>query len=802
MVRSHAFKISKPVKIILAGIVSLAALGGLALVGAYFYINSTLPKVETLSDYRPAIITRVFSDNGTQIAEFSKERRILVPVSRMPKQLTQAFISAEDSNFYQHSGIDFTSILRASLKNIMAGGIVQGGSTITQQVTKSLLLTPEKKFSRKFKEAILAWRIEKTLTKDDILYLYLNQIFLGHGSYGVQAAAENYFDKNVEQLTLAECALLAGLPQAPSRYSPYTNYPKARERQKYVLGRMVEEKYITRAEADRALAEKLTIHPRVNTHAIGASYFAEQIRRYLEEKYGAETLYTAGLQVYTTMNLAMQQAAQSAVQENLLAHDRRRGYRGPLQVLQVSEEPVFLAEQEKLLAENPVKAGDQLKAVVSEVTARGIKAKIGKHEVEILSKDADWAAPIFGVRRSAKAAGNAFGRATLLPPGSVLLVRVLEIRGERWKLALDQEPLAEGALVAIDPELGRVKALVGGYDFTRSHFNRAIQARRLPGSAIKPIIYAAAIDRGYTPASIFLDAPIVFNSHNPAGEFVEWKPQNYSHKYEGPTSMRRALTVSNNMVTIRILEAIGIDYATNYARMLGIESPIARDLTFALGSSAITPMELASAYSVFASGGIRQKPVYITKVLDRDGRVLESIDPADGMTSTAIIHPQTAERVMTPESAYLITNMMESVVREGTGARAQELARPVAGKTGTTNELKDAWFAGFVPQLVAVTWIGYDQEKTLGPGETGAQAALPGWISFMKKATATMEPLSFPIPDTIEFYNIDPATGLLAPENSSLINIEAFAPGTAPTQTPQEAKRPKARDFNRMDLDE
>jgi penicillin-binding protein 1A len=798
---TRSFKIAGPLKIIFVVVALLIGLVSIALVSAYFYIDSDLPRVESLADYRPPIVTRVFSDDGTQIAEFSRERRILVPVSRLPKQLTQAFIAAEDANFYQHSGVDFTSILRASIKNIMAGGIVQGGSTITQQVTKSLLLTPEKKFSRKFKEAILSWRIENTLAKEDILYLYLNQIFLGHGSYGVQAAAENYFDKNVEELTLAECALLAGLPQAPSRYSPYQNFPKARERQKYVLGQMVREKYITSAEADKALAEKLTIHPRVNSHALGASYFAEQIRRYLEENYGSEILYAEGLQVYTTMNLVMQQAAQSAVQENLLAHDRRRGYRGPLQVLSLEEEPVFLAAQEKALAGNSVKVGAQLKAVVTEVTKRGIKAKVGNRDIEIELKDANWAAPILAVRRSAKAAGNANGRATLLPPGAVILVRVLEVENGRWKLALDQEPLAEGALVAIDPGRGWVKALVGGYDFNRSQFNRAVQARRLPGSAIKPIIYAAAIDKGYTPASIFLDAPLVFNSHNPAGEAVAWKPQNYSREYEGATSMRRALTVSNNMVTIRILEAIGIDYATAYARNLGIESPIARDLTFALGSSAVTPLELASAYSVFASGGIRQKPVYITRILDRDGRILESIDPADALISTAIIHHQTAERVMTPESAYLITNMMESVVREGTGGRAQELARPVAGKTGTTNELKDAWFAGFVPQLVAVAWIGYDQEKTLGRGETGGQAALPGWVSFMQTATRSMEPLPFTIPDTIEFYNIDPATGLLAPDSAEL-NIEAFAPGTAPTETSVEAQRPKARDFNRMDLDE
>lgn len=770
--------------------------------GIYFFVARDLPKVATLSDYRPPIVTRVFSDNGTQIAEFSRERRLLVPISHMPKQLIAAFISAEDSNFYDHSGIDFVSILRATIKNLMAGGIKQGGSTITQQVTKSLLLTPEKKFSRKFKEAILAWRIEKALSKDEILYLYLNQIFLGHGAYGVAAAAENYFDKNVDQLTLAECALLAGLPQAPSRYSPYQNLAKAKERQKYVLDRMVEEQYITRDQAARALAEPLTIHPRVNSHATGASYFAEQVRRYLEAKYGAERLYTDGLQVFTTMNLPMQQAAQEAVRRNLRAHDRRRGYRGPVKTLAEGTEAAFLSEQDKALHDKTPQPGDQLQAVVSGLTTRALKVRIGSRQAEIPLAEMQWATPIRLIRRSAKAAGNASAGVTLLPPGAVILVRIESIKGEQWQLSLDQEPLAEGALVAIDPFKGWVKALVGGYDFERSHFNRAVQAHRLPGSAIKPIIYAAALDKGYTPASIFLDSPLVFLSHNPGGEAVEWKPQNYTHEYKGPTSLRSALTHSNNMVTIRVLESIGVDYAIDYAKRLGIESPISRDLTFALGSAAVTPMELASAYAVFAGGGVRMNPVYITKVLDRDGRVLESIDSADVTSAGAVIQPQTSERVISAETAYLITNMMESVTREGTGARAAELARPVAGKTGTTNDLKDAWFAGYVPQLVAVTWIGYDQERSLGPGETGSQAALPGWIYFMNKATAGMDPIPFTIPDTIEFHNIDPTSGLLAPDNAALINIEAFAPGTAPTSNAAEASKPTARDFYRMDLDD
>jgi len=781
----------------------LLLVGAITLVSIYFYVAGSLPRVDTLGDYRPPIVTRVFSDNGTQIAEFSRERRILVPISRMPKTLVQAFVAAEDSNFYDHSGIDFISILRATIKNILAGEIKQGGSTITQQVTKSLLLTPERKFSRKFKEAILAWRIEKALSKDEILYLYLNQIFLGHGAYGVQAAAENYFDKNVEQLTLAECAMLAGLPQAPSRYSPYQNLSKARERQKYVLGRMVDENFITRAQAEQAYTEELTIHPRVNNHAAGASYFAEQVRRYLEDKYGAEQLYAGGLQVFTTMNLEMQQAAQAAVRENLIAHDRRRGYRGPERVLSEAEETPFLDEQDKILQEHPPIPGDQLKAVVTAVTTKAIKVRIGQRQEEVSLETAGWAKPVRAVRRSAKPAGNAAGGATLLPPGSLLQVRLDAIKGERWVLSLDQEPQTEGALVALDPFFGWVKALVGGYDFNRSQFNRAIQSRRLPGSAIKPLIYAAALDKGYTPASQFLDSPLIYYSRNPLGESVEWKPQNYSREYKGPTSLRSALTHSNNMVTIRVLESIGVDYATEYARRLGISSPIARDLTFALGSSAVTPLELATAYAVFAGGGVHHSPVYLTKIVDRDGRVLESIDPADAAISPdAQIKPQTAERVISPETAYLITNMLESVTREGTGARAAELSRPVAGKTGTTNDLKDAWFAGYVPQLVAVTWIGYDQERTLGPGETGAHAALPGWISFMKRATARLEPIPFIIPDTIEFHNIDPATGLLAPDNASLTNIEAFAPGTAPTRNSSEAAQPQARDFYRLDLDE
>lgn len=790
----------KPLRIFLLGLAGCFVAGTLALLGAYFYVASSLPRVDTLADYRPPVVTRVFGDDGTLIAEYSRERRIIVPVSRLPQRLIQAFVAAEDANFYQHQGVDFVSILRAAIKNTLAGGIVQGGSTITQQVAKSLLLTPEKKFSRKFKEAILAWRMEQSLTKDEILYLYLNQIFLGHGAYGVQAASENYFDKNVEDLSLAEMAILAGLPQAPSRYSPYQHLARAKERQKYVLGRMVHEKYITEVEAEAAFAEELTIHPRVNRHVAGAAYFAEQVRRYLEQTYGEELLYTGGLQVHTTMNVSMQGAAERAVRQNLREHDRRQGYRGPQKVLSEQQELEFLNEQAAAMEKRPPLPGDQLKAVLTGSNGKALQVRIGRMSADIPLETAKWAGSLRVVGREQTPG------ATRLPLGSVLDVLVEGRNSDgSWQLSLDQEPLAEGALVALEPGRGHVKAMVGGYDFSRSQFNRALQARRLPGSAIKPLIYAAALDKGYTPASVILDTPVIYKDRLESGEETEWRPRNYTEKFYGAVSLRSALTHSLNIITIKILEDIGVGYAASYARKLGITSPMNRDLTMALGSSALTPIELATAYTVFSNGGVRVSPTYITRVTDRDGHILESIDPSDfpeGPKQGQRLIQQSAERVISPETAYLVTNLMESVVRDGTGVRAKALGRPAAGKTGTTNDLKDAWFAGYVPQLVAVSWIGYDQERPLGKGETGSRAALPAWLSFMQEAVRDLPPLDFTVPDTIEFRPVDPETGLLAPEDSSLAYIEAFSPGTAPTRYSLETKRLQARDFFRLDLED
>jgi penicillin-binding protein 1A len=552
-------------------LLALCLFGSLALLGAYLYVAGALPKVDTLADYRPPVITRVFSDDGTVIAEFSRERRIVVPVSRMPQQLIQAFVAAEDSHFFHHQGVDLLSILRAAIKNVLAGGIVQGGSTITQQVAKSLLLTPEKKFSRKFKEAILAWRMEKSLSKDDILFLYLNQIYLGHGAYGVQAAAENYFDKNVENLTLAECAMLAGLPQAPSRYSPYQHYDRAKERQKYVLGRMVAEGYLAPLQAEMAAGRELTIHPRVNSHIAEAAYFTEQVRRYLEQRYGEELLYSGGLEVHTSMNLVLQQAAQRAVRDNLRDHDKRRGFRGPLKVLDEPAEAAFLVEQTKALVKEPLVPETLVTGVLAGEREQSLVVRIGDRVGAIPLADCRWAGHPRVLPRGAKATGNANQRETRLPIGSLLQVRILDLPPEGpLKLALEQDPEAQGAIVALDPSNGQVKVLVGGYDFGQSQFNRAVQAKRLPGSAIKPIIYAAALDKGYTPATVILDTPVIYKEKSETGENTEWKPRNYGEKFSGPTTFRAALAHSANVITIKVLEDIGVGYAINYARKLGI----------------------------------------------------------------------------------------------------------------------------------------------------------------------------------------------------------------------------------------
>jgi penicillin-binding protein 1A len=665
------------------------------------------------------------------------------------------------------------SMVRAFLKNIEAGAIVQGGSTITQQVAKSFFLSPEKSYSRKAREAVLAYRIDKAFSKEQILYLYLNQIYLGHGAYGVGAAAENYFGKSVSELNLAECALLAGLPQAPTRYSPFLAPKQARQRQIYVLKRMIAEGHITSSMAAEAIDTPLDITRRPNWYIEQAPYYTEYVRQYVEDKYGKNVLYREGLQIYTAVNLKMQELGRAALSEGLKALDKRQGYRGPLRHLEPEDMEALSQENHETLETQVLEPGEVFEGVVVAVNDAEQRAtvRVGAQYGHLQLKDMKWARePDPEV---------AFKDATVhrvsdvLNIGDVISVRV-KGKGEEtqtWDLALEQTPAVEGALLCMETETGHVRAMIGGHDFKVSQFNRAIQSRRQPGSAFKPIIYAAALDKGYSPATVIIDSPLVFEDTE--REFI-WKPRNYEETFYGPTLLRTALTRSRNVVTVKILRDIGVDYVIDYARRLGIESDLSRDLSIALGSSGISLMELVQAYSVFANQGYRVMPHYVTRILDRDGNVLEES------------HPE-KQRVIEESTAYIVTNLLQGVVEHGTGRRVKALNRPVAGKTGTTNNLFDAWFVGYTPGYVAGVWVGFDEEKSLGVGETGSKAASPIWLAFMQAILNEQPVRAFHVPDGVVFAKIDAETGLLAIAESKHTVFECFKEGTAPTEYTEKA---------------
>nr|WP_321402612.1 PBP1A family penicillin-binding protein [uncultured Desulfobacter sp.] len=747
----------------------LAVIAGCAAMTAgFYYFSQDLPKINTLNDYRPAIVTNVFSDDGRKIGEFYNERRIVVPLSDMPANLLNAFVAAEDSRFREHPGIDVKSIVRAFIKNFKAGSIVQGGSTITQQVTKSFLLTPEKTYERKVKEAILAYKIEKKLSKDEILFLYLNQIYLGHGAYGVEAASENYFGKHVKDLSLAECALLAGLPQAPSRYSPFHHPELARQRQVYTLNRMKEEGMISNLEATEALNAKLDIKPRKNWFIERVPCYTEHVRRYVEKKYGKDALYTQGVSIHTAVNIELQKMARNAVNQGLLDLDKRCGYRGPIKnipALQVEDFSRGVAEE--LAGSRPVK-GEVYKGVVLDVDDHNgvTHVRVGNVTGIIRLDTMTWAREpnpnvsylYAQIKKPSQALKN----------GDVIYLKVLEemTAETEYEFALYQEPVAQSALLSIEAETGHVKAMIGGRDFRDSQFNRAVQSRRQPGSAFKPILYAAALDKGYTPATTIIDSPVVYEDkiHDRV-----WKPNNYAHKFYGPTLLREALTNSRNIVSIKILQDIGIDYVINYAKKLGITSPLAPDLSISLGSSGVSLLELTKAYSVFSNLGYLIEPVFITEIYDRDNRLLES---------SKLIR----KKVIDMGTAYLMTSLLESVVQDGTGQRVKALHRPAAGKTGTTNDLHDAWFMGFTPRYTTGVWVGLDQGAPIGKGETGSRTASPIWLDYMQHALEGKSVREFTVPEGIVSVKIDADTGLLPSAQSENTIFESFKEGTEPTE--------------------
>jgi penicillin-binding protein 1A len=816
----------------IAGSVALTLFGG----GAFWYFSRNLPQMITVEDYRPAIVSQIIATKGgdpTVIGEFFKERRYLIPYERIPEKLIQAVISAEDDQFFNHQGINLTSILRAAIANFKAGHVVQGGSTITQQVAKSLLLTPERSFVRKAKELILASQIERNLTKQQILFLYLNQIYLGHGAYGVQAAAKVYFDKDVSELSIAESAMIAGMPQAPGKFSPHLNPKKAKERQLYVLRRMFENRYINPIEHDEGVKENLKVHENVDVNPKYSAYFVETIRRKIMEKYGDRALYEDGLQIFVDIDPNLLKVAGKSVREGLRAIDRRNGYRGPIKKVKGDEEIEKWVEKARIRLVMDELGYDVLLPDGSIDTIEAVRFAGLNAEVDMLKVDGIYEGIVTGFDPKSKSALIGVGAVQVELPvselgwakqgvtsasqvvskGDVVQIRVLKREGELVTVGLEQDTEIQGAIFAMDANTGQVLAVEGGFDYSKSEFNRAIQAQRQMGSAFKPLIFSAALEKGYTPASIIVDAPIVYNDE----ETGKWKPTNFEERFYGDTTFRQAFIHSRNIPTVKIVQDVGVQYINDFAKRVGLSTTLPQDLSVSLGSGAISPAELTRAFAIYPRMGRTVQAIYYSTVKDRQGQTLEENLPVERpsieevmkrvATETppvpTVIDPDTGQaepqektvrfpkyplqsdpdQVLDPRIAYVSTHLMKEVVDFGTGSRAKQLGRAAAGKTGTTNEYQDAWFMGFTPNIVAGAWVGYDTQRPIGRGETGARAALPIWLEFMKEAVKTMPESEFDTPPGIKFVSIHPQTGKLAPPNASISIREAFVEGTEPKET-------------------
>ncbi|HUL95086.1 MAG TPA: penicillin-binding protein 1A [Usitatibacter sp.] len=704
-----------------------------------------LPSLEVLTDYRPKVPLRIYSAEGEQIGEFGEEKRALVKIKDVPQVMKAAILAAEDDRFYQHGGVDYSGVIRAAMANLQ-GRRLQGASTITMQVARTFFLTREKTFARKLSEVLLAFKIEANLTKDQILELYINQIFLGQRAYGFGSAANVYFGKNLADLTPAESALLAGLPQAPSRANPFVNPKKAVARQQYVLRRMRDVGWLSEDQYKKALAEPLHLNPNQrDTYAFKADYIAEMARAAVYEQYG-EPAYVSGLRVYTTIKRRDQEAADASLRAGLMEYDHRHGYRGPEAYVDLPDggPEVEDAVDEALADREPV--NDLVAAVVLEASPKEVRVMLRRGDEATVSGE--------GLRFAARAiAERSPDRA--IRRGAVVRLEA----GPKGAWSIDQVPRAEAALVSVDPANGAILALAGGFDFNASKFNHVTQAWRQPGSSFKPFIYSAALEKGFTPATVLNDAPFVIDASKTGGQL--WEPHNYDNKYEGPMRLRTALAKSKNMVSIRLLQAIGTGYAQDYIQRFGFEARMhPAYLTMALGAGSATPLQMASAYAVFANGGYRVKPWFISRIENNKGEALYAAKPE--------VAGEDAERVIDERNAFLMTTLMRDVVRYGTGAKAMALGRQdLAGKTGTTNDHVDAWFAGFQDKLVAVAWIGFDTPANLGNNETGGVAALPIWMGYAAKVLKGVPETELAAPAGVVAVNINPTTGLREHDGAS-----------------------------------
>lgn len=903
---------------ILAALFGLVVLGAAGLALLVYSYSQSLPQMIKVDDWKPLLVSEVYARGGEKIGEYYRENRTVLPYDKIPKRLVEAFLAAEDDSFFHHGGINYIAIMRAGLVNLISGEKTQGASTITQQVARAILLqSKEKTYARKIKEILLSYRMEENLTKEEIMYLYLNQIYFGDGANGVAAAADTYFRKSIDQLTLPEMAILAGLPKAPSSYSPSRNPRRAKQRQIYVLERMAKVGFISAEESKSAINELVTVYTQKEYKEV-APYFVETIRQLLVQKLGEQAVLDEGLKIYTSIDFKAQQDAQTQVQEGLRALDKRQGYRGPLAHLENNAdlEKFLLATRKKLKADSAntliIKPDGNLQpeqplTVFHKKDAQGktitnIPPYVTKNQIvdAVVTKiddklgvtyvrfaeglgvidvgDMGWARkPDPNVNYDYAARVNK--PSTVFKPGDVISVKVTGDKFTSDRLAdlakpkkgqktpaepipsfedyaevsLEQTPLVEGALLSFDQKSGEVIAMVGGYEWVhkKNEFNRTLQAKRQTGSAFKTIVYASALDKGYTPATPIQDAPIVFDVKTEEGqedaeEVKRWKPHNHGQKFVGDILFRMALIRSLNIPTVKILENVGVNWTMDYAKRLGVFSPLNPDFSLGLGSSSLTLYEMTKVFSQFGRLGQRLKPLVIHKVVDKEGNtILEGVtldqrfaresaeiekqfeerrkvaleqaakeasapatgeEPAQAASKPAkpnLFFPN-EDQLISPQTSYVMTTLLSGVINEegGTAARARALGRPVAGKTGSTNGYYDGWFVGYTPQVATGVWVGFDGEKTLGPGEVGGRTALPIWLEYMKAVHKDLPILDFQVPSGIVFANIDNQTGKLASASSSSVVRQAFIQGTEPKETTGAPTRDDETDFLKKDLTE
>jgi penicillin-binding protein 1A len=753
-----------------------------------WHFSKDLPDYSQLQDYEPPVTTRVHAADGSLVAEYARERRLYIPIQAVPKRVISAFLAAEDKNFYEHGGLDFTGIARAAvnyLENYGSNRHPQGASTITQQVAKNFLLSNEVSFTRKIKEALLALKIERTYSKDKILELYLNEIYLGLGAYGIAAASLVYYDKSVNELTIPEAAYLAALPKAPNNYHPFRQRERALERRNWVIDQMAQDGFISTAAAETAKGSPLGVTQKpTGAHMFSAEYFAEEVRRELYDRYGEKKLYEGGLSVRTTLDTKLQVLARKVLVDGLVRYDEAHGFRGPVSKIDVSGDwGPKLADVKGLSDVKPWRL-----AVVLEVNDKSARIGLqpGREPGGFISKQRDVGIiPLDGVKW-AKVKSRAPSKVSqVLNPGDVIYV---EPTNDTGQFELRQVPEVSGAMVVEDPWTGRVLAMVGGFSYDQSQFNRATQALRQPGSSFKPIVYATALDNGYTPSSLIVDGPIEIDQGPGLGT---WKPENYEHNYYGPSTLRFGIEHSRNVMTVRLAQDVGMPLIAEYAKRFGVYDSLPPYLSFALGAGETTLLRMVTAYAMIDNGGRRIKPTLIDRIQDRYGHTVYRHDQRecigcdakkwDNQPEPSLIDRR--EQVLDPMTAYQITSIMEGVVQRGTAAGVgfqKEVGKPIAGKTGTTSDYKDAWFIGFTPDIVAGVYIGFDKPRSLGRGMTGGRLAAPVVKNFLKVALAGKPPVPFRVPPGIKLIRVDLKTGRRAGPNSARVILEAFKPGTAP----------------------